>query len=317
MANISGITNSLGSFIGKVGLALKRNSPEIMVGAGIAGMIVGTVMACKATPKASEIKNELKTNLSMIAECAGDEGMKERGEYSDEDAKNDTIIVYTKAAMRFVKLYAPAVIVGGLSIASILTSHGIMKRRTAALAAAYTAVDTSFKAYRGRVTKKYGQKVDDEMMYDPEKIEVNDVEVDPETGKEKKVKKTIEVLDPELDSPYAVYFDRRSRNFENDRDYDLFFLRSQENLANDKLRTYKSKVLFLNEVLDDLDLPRVQMGQVVGWRYDPSNEDIDSYVNFNIKEVYRRTPDGNYEPAILLNFNVDGYVLDNIEKKTV
>lgn len=317
MANFSAIAKNVGSFAGKIALKVKEHTPEILLVGGIAGTVIGTVLGCKATVKAKEVVKDVKEDMAKIAECAGDEGLKESGDYTDEDAKQDTIIVYTKAAMRFVKLYAPAVIIGTLSIVSLFTSHGIMRKRTAALAAAYTAVDASFKAYRGRVVNKYGQDVDNELMYHPETIKVDEIEVDAETGKEKKVKKTVEVLDPELDSPYAVYFDKRSRNFEGDRDYDLFFLRSQQNLANDKLRTRKSKVLFLNEVLDDLDLPRVQMGQLVGWRYDPDDPDLDNYVDFRIREVYRRTENGDYEPAILLDFNVGGYVLDGISKKTV
>lgn len=317
MANFSAIAKNMGSFAGKIALKVKEHTPEILLVGGIAGTVIGTVLGCKATVKAKEVVKDVKEDMAKIAECAGDEGLKESGDYTDEDAKQDTIIVYTKAAMRFIKLYAPAVIIGTLSIVSLFASHGIMRKRTAALAAAYTAVDASFKAYRGRVVKKYGQDADNELMYHPETVKVDEIEVDAETGKEKKVKKTIEVLDPELDSPYAVYFDKRSRNFEGDRDYDLFFLRSQQNLANDKLRTRKSKVLFLNEVLDDLDLPRVQMGQLVGWRYDPDDPDLDNYVDFRIREVYRRTDNGDYESAILLDFNVGGYVLDGISKKTV
>ena len=78
------------------------------------------------------------------------------------------------------------------------------------------------------------------------------------------------------------------------------FLKAQQQFANDKLQTRGH--IFLNEVLDDLDLPRSPAGQIVGWTADGP----DGYVNFRILEVERETEDGRHEPALLLDFNVQG-----------
>ena len=43
---------SLASIAKSVRTAMKKHSPEILTGIGIAGMITTTVMAVKATPKA-------------------------------------------------------------------------------------------------------------------------------------------------------------------------------------------------------------------------------------------------------------------------
>ena len=110
------------------------------------------------------------------------------------------------------------------------------------------------------------------------------------------------MVDPNLQSDYAVYFDSKSRNYETNQDYNRMFLKAQQAFANDKLQTRGH--LFLNEVLDDLDLPRTPAGQIVGWTADGP----DGYVNFRIVEVERETEDGRHEPVLLLDFNVEGNI---------
>ena len=175
-----------------------------------------------------------------------------------------------------------------------------------ALAAAYAAIDKSFKGYRGRVIERFGEQVDTELKYGIKAKKFEEIEVDPETGKEKKVKKTVMVADPNLQSDYAVYFDSKSRNYETNPDYNRMFLKAQQAFANDKLQTRGH--LFLNEVLDDLDLPRTPAGQIVGWTKDGP----DGYVNFRIVEVERETEDGRHEPALLLDFNVEGNIWEKM-----
>lgn len=51
---------SLASIAKSVRTAMKKHSPEILTGIGIAGMITTTVMAVKATPKALILLEEKK-----------------------------------------------------------------------------------------------------------------------------------------------------------------------------------------------------------------------------------------------------------------
>ena len=290
----------------KVGFGLQKKSPEILVGIGIVGAVASAVLACKATTKAGAIVEESKNSLADIRE-AKENGVTKAGEsYSEEDHKKDLAIAYVQTGVKFAKLYAPAVMLGAASIASILASHNIMKKRNVALAAAYAAVDKSFKDYRDRVIERFGEQVDTELKYGIKAKKFEEIEVDPETGKEKKVKKTVMVADPNLQSDYAVYFDSKSRNYETNPDYNRMFLKAQQAFANDKLQTRGH--LFLNEVLDDLDLPRTPAGQIVGWTKDGP----DGYVNFRIVEVERETEDGRHEPALLLDFNVEGNIWEKM-----
>lgn len=305
MKNKTEIMKSVNGVASKTVMKLKKHSPEILVVAGIAGTVVSAVLACKATTKVAEILDETNGTLDTIHK-----GMKTGAingqEYTTEDGKKDTVVVYAQTGMKLAKLYGPAIILGTLSITSILASNNILRKRNVALGAAYAAIDKSFKEYRGRVIERFGEQVDTELKYGIKAKKFEEIEVDPETGKEKKVKKTVMVADPNLQSDYAVYFDSKSRNYETNPDYNRMFLKAQQAFANDKLQTRGH--LFLNEVLDDLDLPRTPAGQIVGWTKDGP----DGYVNFRIVEVERETEDGRHEPALLLDFNVEGNIWEKM-----
>lgn len=305
MKNKTEIMKSVNGVASKTVMKLKKHSPEILVVAGIAGTVVSAVLACKATTKVAEILDETKGTLDTIHEGM-ETGAINGQEYTTEDGKKDTVVVYAQTGMKLAKLYAPAIILGTLSITSILASNNILRKRNVALGAAYTAIDKSFKEYRGRVIERFGEQVDTELKYGIKAKKFEEIEVDPETGKEKKVKKTVMVADPNLQSDYAVYFDSKSRNYETNPDYNRMFLKAQQAFANDKLQTRGH--LFLNEVLDDLDLPRTPAGQIVGWTKDGP----DGYVNFRIVEVERETEDGRHEPALLLDFNVEGNIWEKM-----
>lgn len=305
MKNKTEIMKSVNGVTSKAVMKLKKHSPEILVVAGITGTVVSAVLACKATTKVAEILDETKGTLDTIHEGM-ETGAINGQEYTTEDGKKDTVVVYAQTGMKLAKLYGPAIILGTLSITSILASNNILRKRNVALGAAYAAIDKSFKEYRGRVIERFGEQVDTELKYGIKAKKFEEIEVDPETGKEKKVKKTVMVADPNLQSDYAVYFDSKSRNYETNSDYNRMFLKAQQAFANDKLQTRGH--LFLNEVLDDLDLPRTPAGQIVGWTKDGP----DGYVNFRIVEVERETEDGRHEPALLLDFNVEGNIWEKM-----
>ena len=116
-----------------------------------------------------------------------------------------------------------------------------------------------------------------------------------------------------MPSDYARYFCYgEARAAEPNADYNLFFLKAQQELANHML--IANGFLFLNDVYDMLGIDRSIAGQTVGWVYDKNMQDHgDNYVDFGIQEVYRKKSDepGDYEKVFLLDFNVDGSILDH------
>lgn len=305
MKNKTTIIKSMSGIATKAIMKLKKHSPEILVAAGIVGAVTSAVIACKATTKVGRIIEDTKETIDTIHDGINN-GEINGNAYTPDDGKKDMTMVYIQTGIKFVKLYAPAVILGTLSITSILASNNILRKRNIALGAAYAAIDKSFKEYRNRVIERFGEQVDTELKYGIKAKKLETVEVDPETGEKNKAEKTVMVADPNLCSDYAVYFDSKSRNYENNTDYNRMFLRAQEAYANDRLQARGH--LFLNEVLDDLDLPRTPAGQIVGWTKDGP----DGYVNFRIIEVNREIEDGRYEPSLLLDFNVEGNIWEKM-----
>ena len=147
------IFNKTSRSLNKIGLKLKKHSPEILVVAGVIGTVTSAVMACKATTKAGKIVDEMHEQMDQIHEVA----KMGREDYTEQDLKKDTTIVYAQTGLKFAKLYGPSVVLGVLSISSILTGHNILRKRNIALAAAYTAVDKGFKEYRSRVVERFGK----------------------------------------------------------------------------------------------------------------------------------------------------------------
>lgn len=302
---------NVGRAFHKIGFQLKKHSPEIMVVAGVVGTVASAVMACKATLKVNDVLTESKENIDRI-HAATETGKTEAGvEYTKEDSKKDLTIVYTQTGLKLVKLYGPAVALGALSVASILTSNNILRKRNVALAAAYSAVDKGFKDYRNNVIERFGKEVDHQLKYNIKAKEVEETVVD-EKGKEKTVKKTVNVIDdPNLRSPYAKFFDDGCKGWDKDPEYSLMFLRAQQQYANDKLQA--QGYLFLNDVYDMLGIARTKAGQVVGWIYNKEHPIGDNYVDFGIYDNYftnSRDFVNGIEPVILLDFNVDGNILD-------
>lgn len=307
------IMNKFTRAFGKTSLALKKHSPELLITAGIVGTIASGVLACKATLKVNEITDESKENIEKIREAA-EKGCTAVGkEYTQEDCKKDLTIVYTQTGVKLVKLYAPAVTLGVASIVSILTAHKILRGRYLAMTAAYTAVEKGFKEYRGRVVERFGEAVDRELRYNIKAKEVEEVVVN-EDGTETVVKNTVEVAD--LGGPESVYariYDVGNVGWTKDPEANLYFLKQQEAYANDRLQ--KRGHLFLNEVYEMLGFPLTKIGQCVGWIYDEKNPLGDNYVDFGI---YNKHSEGNvrfvngYERSVVLDFNVDGNILDRI-----
>lgn len=294
--------------IHNVGFQLKKYSPEIMTVAGIVGMVTSTVMACKATTKASEIIDETKTSVSMIHDLVADQAVPE-SEYSEEDSKRDLVIVYSKAAMKFIKLYGPSLAIAGLSAGSILSSTTILRKRNIAIGTAYTALDRSFRTYRDRVIEKFGEDFDKELKYGTTTKVIEETTVD-ENGNEKTETKTVTVADPNNYSIYARFYDDGCAGWTKNPEYNLIFLNQQQSWANDKLKA--NGHLFLNEVYEMLGIPKTAIGQRVGWVYDEDDPTGDNFVDFGIYDLYNekaRDFVNGYERTILLDFNVDGDIL--------
>lgn len=307
------IPNKLSRSFHKVGFKLKKHSPEILVVGGIVGVITSAVMACKASTKVNTVLAEHKSHLNDIRLAAENQYEVEEGVvYTPKMAKKDTAIVYGHAALDLVKLYGPSIALGTGSIVAILMSHKIIKGRYLASAASYMALDESFKGYRQRLVERFGEELDNELVYGVKSKEIEETVVN-EDGTETTVKKTVDVVgdNPTLYSPFARFYDDGCTGWCKDPQGNLTFLKIQEAQANDKLKA--QGYLFLNDVYDMLGIPRIKEGFQAGWIYDEKNPVGDNYVDFGIFNAYSeraRAFVNGHERVILLDFNVDGNILE-------
>lgn len=126
--------HSFASIAKSVQTAMKKHSPEILTGIGIAGMITTTVMAVRATPKALILIEDKKDELE-----------------TDKLTPLETV----KAAWT---CYIPAAIVGSVSAFCLIGASSTNLRRNAALATAYTLSESTLKEYQEKVVETIGEK---------------------------------------------------------------------------------------------------------------------------------------------------------------
>lgn len=304
---LSAIKNAVTSKVGRQILTTQKYSPQILFGAGVVSVVTSVVLASQATLKMSEILDESEENSTKIdktLDIASEEA------YSEDDAKKDRALNRVQTAIKVVRLYTPAFVVGAVGIGCLTGSHVILSRRNVGLTAAYAAIDKGFKEYRGRVVNELGVDKDREFRYGVEEKEIV------EETEEGPVTKTVKVVNPtSAHSIYSKVFDEWNNNWKPVQMYNQMFIQSIQNYANDKLRAQGH--LFLNEVYDMLGFDHSTEGAVVGWVIE-NPEGGDNYVDFG---VFNDRLGGNLfvngkENTVLLDFNVDGVIYDKIGRKS-
>ena len=305
------LLNTIKGAAGKGTLKIKAKSPEILMVLGICGVIGSTVGACKATRHLDAILDDHKKRMDEIDEHVekldDDRTDADGNVYTERMQRHDVTVTYKDTAISVVKLYAPSVCLGILSVACIFQSHRILKSRLVAMSTLYNSTEQAFKAYRKRVAEKIGDEDERRLRYDVKREEVEEVQ---ENGKKKK--RIVDTVDQNVSmySPYARFFDETSPMWEKNAEYNKLFLVSQQEIANNMLRAHG--YLFLNDVYDMLGMQKTEAGQRVGWIYDENNPVGDNFVDFGIYDLYsRRSHDfvNGFERSILLDFNVDGDIL--------
>ena len=112
-------------------------------------------------------------------------------------------------------------------------------------------------------------------------------------------------------SPYARFFNSSCVEWCKDPEYNKMFLKTVEANANGRLKA--QGYLFLNDVYEALGMAKSKAGQIVGWVYDPENPIGDNHVNFDIYSDHNQDFVNGIKPDALLDFNVDGCILDALE----
>lgn len=281
----------------------KKYSPELLLGAGIVGIISGTIMACKATPKAVQIMEEANQTLDTIHEV---QKTTEEEVYTPQDFRKDIALTYIQTAGKLIRTYGPSVLVLITGIGLVFGSHHILSKRNAAITAAYTLVNQGYSEYRKRVAEKFGEEVEKQIRYNIVEEETEETIVD-DKGKEKKKKDKKTVVNDICASPYAKFFDAASREWVDDMEANLTKLKILQGHFNKQLEN--EGFLCLNDVYKALDIPTTRAGQIVGWWLEKGET---PHVDFGVFGPTNKRAVNLYEDCILLDFNVDGEILSHI-----
>ena len=296
-------------------MELKKHSPEILTAAGIITGIAAAVIACKQTIKATEIIQDAQNSLKDIEDV---KTLVEHGEaeYTEEDEANDRKTIAIQTTVNIAKTYALPVALGVVSITCILASNHILKKRNAALAAAFSALSTDFANYRKRVVDKYGKEADFMLKNGLEKQLVAHQIIDPETGEVKEEQKEVLTYSGDKLSQYARIFDEvSSTQWTPSADHNRAFLLMEQNFFNERIKT--RGYIFLNEVYERLGFRPTKAGSVVGWVY--KNADFEP-IDFGIFTAHtQKAADflNGDEPSIILDFNVQGDILTMVTEGSV
>lgn len=117
-----------------IGDVVAKNSPTILTGMSVAGLIATTVMGIKATPKAIRILEEVQVK-----------------KYRDPMTTKEVIAETWKC-------YLPTIAMGTVTVGCIIGANSINLRRNAALASLYSISETALKEYQAKVVEKIGEK---------------------------------------------------------------------------------------------------------------------------------------------------------------
>lgn len=290
MSTIATILAPATAVFAKAKFQTVKFSPEILTGVGVAGVVTSGVLAARATLKLESVLDK------------GQDRLKEARYLAEKGAvpPNTVNVAKLAIALDIVKLYGPSVSLGLASLVCIVSAHGILKKRNAALAVAYTSLESAYKNYRERVREELGDEKERDLYFGLK----DEIVKNEETGKDEKV---TSIGDPSELSPYVRLFDETNPNWTKQADQNLFFLRAQQNYFNDKLRAHGH--VFLNEVFDALGMDRTPAGAIVGWRI---SDEGDNFVDFNIYTPENRDFVQGQERSVWLDFNVDGVIYNKI-----
>ena len=299
---------------------VKFRSPELLIGAGVVGLVGAAVAAVR---RGVRWHNAAKGNLLLDLETI--KKAEASPEYSREDKVRDYATAIGRGVWSFTQIYGPSVAVGAASVVSILAGTGVLKGRLAAMTSAAATAQAALERYRSRVREKLGEDADYEFAYE---VSSKKAKIKHEDGtKESLVTYHLVPSSGEwmAASPYSRLWDENAMEWCANRDIQFLTLRSLENYFNQELNA--RGVVFLNDVYKALGLPMSKDAALVGWIKDYEKPKMaklaaelgrvpgDGVISFGVFE--NESPSARAylagdDKRVVLDFNVDGVIYDLI-----
>lgn len=318
--SISILKEALSTSVHLIGIQLRKAAPDILTGIGIATGIGAFVGGCVVSTKLPETISKHKKSVEEIKNEV--EHINDAVEDRDVDISQEEMIAIQKKSdiklrkaygyfgLTLVEMYAIPVGLLGISVASTLYANNIMSSRNATLLAAYSALDTSFKEYRKRVSDRYGDVAEREIRYDAVAKEEDIDEIDSETGEVTTTKETVYESNGNY-SPFAIIFDESCPEWTKDANRNKTALRFFEAEINHELK--RRGVTFVNDIREKFMLPLIPDGYKYGWVWDPY-ENNNVYIDFGLYN-FRKHPENEaflngFERSFIIDLEPQGVVVD-------
>lgn len=229
-------------------LLWKRHGSTILSVAGGVGVVLTTVTAVKATPKALESLEEAKKE------------------------KNEDLTTIEKIKIAGPK-YIPTILIGTSTIACIFGANITNKRHQAALVSAYTLVDSSFKEYKQKLKELYGEETHNNVV---DAIAVEKVDRDWSVSGAYFGQSCDLANEEACGEPVLFYEEISGRYFES----------TIEQVLNSMYHLNRNYILrgyaYLNELYDFLGIEQNDYGSVMGWA---PNDESEYWIEFNTRKT--------------------------------
>lgn len=279
----------------------QKNLPIILTVAGSIGSVTATVWACKQTMNVPDILEENDKELEEIEKADVDE--KTRSKMKRKLCR--------KTTGRFIKNYWKPAVVEIVSIACNGKAIHIEHKRTVEATAVAASLAQFLNDYRGRVKDRYGEDIEKEIYYNMKKGEIEETITD-EKGKEKTVKKKVNVADPDSGHKFRRYLTRHNQKIwcGGDNLYVSHMIDMINQDLTEKLQYDEFNSLVLNDMLEATGFDKCHDGMVYGLLYDYGNPNRKNKVEITCEECYIPGERGELEKAYILEFPIDGNIYE-------
>lgn len=271
--NVQALTKAPVELFQKAKVFADKNSPSILTGLAVAGVISTTVMAIKATPKAEKLLLEAKIAKMDYIEY---DKIAEHPEILLKDTPLPDLTALE--TLRIVGMtYGPTVLMGGATIGCILGANSINLKRNAALAASYALTSDTLRDYKAKTKELLGEKKEQKIS-------------DAVTGD--KIKRTPVSTDKLVRTGRGetLCFEPWSgRYFLSDIEY----IRKIINDMNVML--INQSFITMNELYYALDLPETKIGDQIGWEVENGKL---------VEPLFTSTLTEDNTPCLVLDFQV-------------
>lgn len=295
----------------KAAYILKKHAPEILTAVSVVTSVGAVIKTAQEAPKASKIIEEHRKALEDIHTVVAGVKEGEDFEYNPDDEKKDLTRTYISTGTKLAKVFAPAIILESVSIASALCGTYIARMEIKKLVATAATLQSLYSVYRDNVVAKYGIDADEEMRTGL-KDHIKTVTIKNEDGSETKAKEVIKAKKPNHNMmTYTILWDEvNADNWTNDPFVNKSTIDATMGFIEREVR--RKGFVFCDTIEDKLSVRMTKAGHNLGIyehpheTYNVSYRYVDGYGKENKSFI------NGLDPSTYIEIQIDGFIEDKI-----